>query len=41
VASGDDPVMGAPDLAGLNPDMASLRRTIDAFRPFLARLLRE
>jgi TRAP-type C4-dicarboxylate transport system substrate-binding protein len=36
-----DPEIGAPDLAALNPDIASLRRTIDAFRPRLAALLRE
>lgn len=36
-----EPLLAAPDLAGLNPDMASLRRTIAAFRPLLARTLRE
>ena len=31
-----DPVFGAPDLAGLNPDMASTRKTVAAFRPIIA-----
>jgi TRAP-type C4-dicarboxylate transport system substrate-binding protein len=33
--------LAAPDLPGLNPDMATLRATVAAFRPTLARLLRE
>jgi TRAP-type C4-dicarboxylate transport system substrate-binding protein len=36
-----DVELGAPDLAGLNPDMATLRRTVSAFRPHLERTLRE
>ena len=36
-----DPELGAPDLAGLNPDMATLRRHVAAFRPYLERRLRE
>src|SRR5881394_3277993 len=36
-----DPVFGAPDLAGLNPDMPSVRKTVAAFRPFLEKSLRE
>ncbi len=36
-----DAELGAPDLAGLNPDMASLRRTAAAFRPHLERILLE
>lgn len=36
-----EPVFGAPDLAGLNPDMAAVRRTVAAFRPYLAKILRE
>jgi TRAP-type C4-dicarboxylate transport system substrate-binding protein len=36
-----DPELGAPDLAGLNPDMATLRRNFAAFRPHLKRRLRE
>lgn len=31
----------AIDLAGLNPDMPTLRRSVDAFRPHLAKVLRE
>ena len=33
--------LAAPDLAGLNPDMVSLRRSVSAFRPQLANLLRD
>jgi TRAP-type C4-dicarboxylate transport system substrate-binding protein len=36
-----DAELGAPDLAGLNPDMATLRRSVGAFRPQLAKVLRE
>lgn len=36
-----DPELGAPDLAGLNPDMATLRRHVEAYRPHLERRLRE
>lgn len=36
-----DPELSAPDLAGLNPDMASIRKTIAAFRPYLKKTLRE
>ncbi|MBK9573784.1 MAG: TRAP transporter substrate-binding protein [Rhodoferax sp.] len=32
---------GALDLAGLNPDMASLKRSVAAFRPYLEKTLRE
>jgi TRAP-type C4-dicarboxylate transport system substrate-binding protein len=39
--SNDHPELGAPDLAGLNPDMPSLRRVVGAFRPYLERTLRE
>ncbi len=35
-----DPDLGAPDLAGLNPDLASLRRNVAAFRPYLEATLR-
>lgn len=41
VAAGKDPELGAPDLAGLNPDMATLRRTLAASRATLTALLRE
>jgi len=37
----DDAELGMPDLAGLNPDMAALRRSIGAFRPHLKKILRE
>jgi TRAP-type C4-dicarboxylate transport system substrate-binding protein len=36
-----DAEIGAPDLAGLNPDVATLRRSISAFRPHLEKVLRE
>ena len=36
-----DPTLGAPDLAGLNPDMATLREHLVAFRPYLVQRLRE
>ncbi len=34
------PEYNAPDLAGLNPDMASLKKTVAAFRPYLEKTLR-
>jgi TRAP-type C4-dicarboxylate transport system substrate-binding protein len=37
----DDAELAMPDLAGLNPDMAALRRSIGAFRPYLSKVLRE
>ena len=36
-----DPELGAADLAGLNPDMATLRAHLAAFRPYLEKRLRE
>jgi TRAP-type C4-dicarboxylate transport system substrate-binding protein len=36
-----DPLIGAIDLAGLNPDMATLRRHTAAYRPLLEKTLRE
>ena len=36
-----DAEFGAPDLAGLNPDVATMRRSIGAFRPHLEKVLRE
>jgi TRAP-type C4-dicarboxylate transport system substrate-binding protein len=36
-----DPEVAMPDIAGLNPDVAAMRRTIAAFRPHLERVLRE
>lgn len=41
VSSPKDAELGAPDLAGLNPDLASLRKAVAAFRPRLQALLRE
>jgi len=41
VSSVVDAEIGAPDLAGLNPDVATMRRTIAAFRPHLEKVLRE
>lgn len=35
------PQYTAPDLAGLNPDMANLKRSLAAFRPYLEKSLRE
>lgn len=35
------PEYSAPDLAGLNPDMASLKKNVAAFRPYLEKMLRE
>jgi TRAP-type C4-dicarboxylate transport system substrate-binding protein len=37
----DVPELYAPDLAGLNPNIQSLRRAVAAFRPYLEQLLRE
>ena len=36
-----DAEIAAPDLAGLNPDVGTLRRSIAAFRPHLEKVLRE
>jgi TRAP-type C4-dicarboxylate transport system substrate-binding protein len=36
-----EPLLAAPDLAGLNPDIAALRKHIHAFRPVMASTLRE
>lgn len=41
VNAANDPLLGAPDLAGQNADIATLRRTVAAFRPSLEKLLRE
>lgn len=40
-AASADPEFAAPDLAGLNPDIASMRRSIDAYRPLLKSMLRD
>ena len=39
--SGQDPEFAAPDLAGLNPTMDSLRKNLAAFRPYMEKTLRE
>ena len=41
LAGTEDAMIMAPDLPGLNPDMASLRRSVAAFRPALATRLRQ
>ena len=41
VSSSTDPEFGAIDLAGQNPDGASLRRSADLLRPHLEKILRE
>jgi TRAP-type C4-dicarboxylate transport system substrate-binding protein len=35
------PELGAPDLAGLNPNMTALRRTLAAYRPYLQKRLHD
>lgn len=39
--SAQHPEYGAADLAGLNPDMASLKKTVAVFRPYLEKTLRD
>ena len=39
--AGQDPEFNAPDLAGLNPDMATLKKNVGAFRPYLEKTLRD
>jgi len=39
--SNEYPELGTPDIAGLNPDIPTLRRVIGAFRPYLEKTLRE
>lgn len=41
VVAGEQPELNAVDLPVLNPDMATLRRTVAAFRPYLEKTLRE
>jgi TRAP-type C4-dicarboxylate transport system substrate-binding protein len=40
VSAAQEPELAAPDLAGLNPDFAALRRTVAAYRPRAEALLR-
>jgi TRAP-type C4-dicarboxylate transport system substrate-binding protein len=39
--SNEYPELSTPDIAGLNPDMSTLRRVVAAFRPYLEKTLRE
>ena len=41
LSAAQDPILSAPDLAGMNPDIATLRRSVAAFRPYLDKTLRE
>ncbi len=41
ISAAQDPELSAPDLPGLNPDLAALRRSVDVFRPYLATRLHE
>jgi TRAP-type C4-dicarboxylate transport system substrate-binding protein len=41
LVSGDEPELNAVDLPTLNPDMASLRRTVGAYRSHLHEILRQ
>ncbi|MBN8746994.1 Bacterial extracellular solute-binding protein, family 7 [Xylophilus ampelinus] len=40
-AAVEDPDLGLADMAGQNPDVATLRRTVEALRPSMAQILRE
>ena len=39
--SAQNPEFAAPDLAGLNPDLPTLRRNLAAYRPYMEKRLRE
>ncbi|MGJ7578879.1 TRAP transporter substrate-binding protein [Variovorax sp. RHLX14] len=41
LVAGQYPELSAPDLAALSPDVATLRKVVDAFRPALASAMRE
>jgi len=41
LAAADEPELNAVDLPGLNPDVATLRRSVSLWRPRIAELLRE
>jgi len=41
LSAAQEPMFAAPDLAGLAPDMATERKVVAAFRPFLEKTLRE
>jgi TRAP-type C4-dicarboxylate transport system substrate-binding protein len=40
VVAGDEPELNVVDLPGLNPDMQTLRKTVDVYRPRIEELLR-
>lgn len=41
LVAGQYPELAAPDLAGLSPDVATLRKVVDAFRPALSKAMGE
>ena len=41
LASSQEPLLAAPDLAGLNPDIETARKSVTAVRPLLDKTLRE
>jgi TRAP-type C4-dicarboxylate transport system substrate-binding protein len=41
LSSAQHPMLGMADLAGLNPDIGSLKRNVDSFRPTLQKTLRD
>ena len=41
LASSQEPLLAAPDLAGLNPDIETARKSVAAFRPTLDKTLRD
>jgi TRAP-type C4-dicarboxylate transport system substrate-binding protein len=41
LSSSQNPALGAFDLAGLNPDIATLKKNLASYRPYLQKMLRE
>ncbi len=41
IISGQNPELAAPDLAGMSPDIASVRKNLAAYRPYMEKILRE
>ncbi len=41
LVAGDDPELNAVDLPALNPDMASLRKNVELYRPYLHQVLQD
>lgn len=41
LTAAQEPSFAAPDLAGLSPDMPTMRKSVTAFRPYLEKTLRE